>query len=149
TYGPVMGSQIVMGWSVDYSSSNPNFLVGIADWWGVEESGYSIDGGQSWHLFPTFPAFAGKAIGGTIAASSPTDIIWAPADGYAPYYTKDGGTTWNPVTLPGVTDWSQFHWAYYLDKTTVTADRVLADTFYMYYLGSTNTGVYKTTDGGT
>ena len=45
--------------------------------------------------------------------------------------------------LPGVTDWSTFDFAYYLDKRTVTADRVLPDTFYLYY-----NGVYKSTDGG-
>ena len=46
--------------------------------------------------------------------------------------------TWNPVVLPGVTDWSDFDWAYYLDKRTVTADRVLPDTFYLYYVSYSN-----------
>jgi Bacterial Ig-like domain/Bacterial Ig domain len=137
------------GWSVDYASTQPSYLVAIADWWGREQSGYSTDGGQTWKIFPSFPSFAGQTIGGTIAASSPTNIIWAPANRYAPYYTQDGGVTWNPVTLPGVTDWNSFHWAYYLDKTTVTADRVLPNTFYMYYVGNDDSGVYKTTDGGT
>jgi hypothetical protein len=139
------------GWSLDYASTNPNFVVGIADWWGVEKSGYSTDGGQSWNLFPTMPLFAGNTIGGTIAASSPQEIIWAPANGYAPEYTKDGGVTWNPIVLPGVTDWADFDWTYFLDKRTVTADRVLPDTFYLYYTSTSNTasdGVYKSTDGG-
>ena len=39
TYGPVDSDNIVAGWSVDYASSNPSFLVGIADWWGAEEVG--------------------------------------------------------------------------------------------------------------
>ena len=39
TYGPVMGKQIVAGWSLDYASSDPSFLAGIADYWGVEEFG--------------------------------------------------------------------------------------------------------------
>jgi photosystem II stability/assembly factor-like uncharacterized protein len=143
TYGVAGQKAFAAGWSLDYASSQPSFLVGIADWWGIEESGYSTNGGQSWQVFKNYPAFAGKTIGGTIAASSPTDIIWAPADGYAPYYTKDGGVTWNPISLPGVTDWKGFHFAYYLDKTTVTADRVLPNTFYLYY-----NGVYKSTDGG-
>ena len=83
SYGAGHAKSFAAGWSVDYASSNPNFLVGIADWWGIEESGYSTDGGQTWHLFPTMPSFAGTTIGGTIAASSPTDIVWAPADGVA------------------------------------------------------------------
>ncbi len=150
TYGVSGQKAFAAGWSIDYASSNPTFLVGIADWWGVEESGYSTDGGQNWQVFPTEPPFAGQTIGGTIAASSATDIVWAPADGIAPYYTLNGGVTWNPVVLPGVSNWSNFDYAYYLDKRTVTADRVLPNTFYMYYVGSTNAsdGVYKSTDGG-
>ena len=70
--------------------------------------------------------------GGTIAASTPENIIWAPADGTQPLYTLNGGQTWNVVNLPGVTNWSGFDYAYYFNTRTVTADRVLANTFYMY-----------------
>ncbi|WP_426442336.1 hypothetical protein [Bradyrhizobium genosp. P] len=150
-YGVGAPTSFSAGWSLDYASSSPNFVVGINDWWGVEQSGYSTDGGQTWREFPTMPSFAGTTIGGTIAASSPTDIVWAPADGVAPQYTTDGGLTWNPVVLPGVTDWSAFDFAYYLDKRTVTADRVLPDTFYMYYTSTSNPtadGVFRSSDGG-
>lgn len=139
-------SKFAAGWSIDYASSNPSFVVGIADWWNNEESGYSTDGGKTWQTFPN--ELPQKTIGGSIAASTPTNIIWAPADGVAPYYTLDGGVTWKQVVLPGVTDWSNFDFAYYLDRRTVTADRVLPNTFYMYYVGSTNSGVYRSTDGG-
>ena len=84
-------------------------------------------------------------MGGTIAASTPQNIIWAPAQGNQPYYTLNGGTTWSPITLPGVTSWSGFDWAYYLDQRSVTADRVLANTFYLYDPGQ---GVFETTNGG-
>ena len=144
TYGPVDSNQIVAGWSVDYASSTPSFLVGLADWWGVEESGYSTDGGATWNKFATeLPGAGSSYIGGNIAASTTQNFIWAPADGNQPYYTLDGGQTWNPITLPGVTSWSGFDWAYYLTGRTVTADRVLANTFYLYY-----NGVFKTTNGG-
>ena len=144
TYGVANQPGFAAGWSLDYASTDRNFVVGIANWWGTEESAYSTDGGQNWQVFPSFPPFATEGgIGGTIAASSPTNIVWAPADNFTPYYTKDGGATWAPVVLPDVSDWHDFHFAYYLDKTTVTADRVLPNTFYMYY-----NGVYKTTDGG-
>ena len=148
SFGPVSGT-FSAGWSLDYASSSPNYIVGIAksnissD---GELSGYSSDGGKTWTTFSSMPAFVGTgAMGGTIAASSPTDIVWAPANGYQPYYTLNGGQTWNPVNLPGVTSWSTFDWAYYLNAKSVTADRVLANTFYLYYAGN---GVYRSTDGG-
>jgi hypothetical protein len=77
TYGPVNSVNIVAGWSVDYASSNPNFLVGIADWGSTEESGYSTDGGQTWTPFPTFvPGVPNNFEGGSIAASTPSNIVW-------------------------------------------------------------------------
>ena len=146
TYGPVDSNTIVAGWSVDYASSTPSFLVGLADFWGVEESGYSTNGGATWTKFATYIPGAGSSfIGGTIAASTTKNFIWAPADGNRPYYTLDGGQTWSPITLPGVGSWSNFDWAYYLRTQTVTADRVLANTFYLYDPG---TGVFETTNGG-
>ena len=146
TYGPVDSNQIVAGWSVDYASSTPSFLVGLADWWGVEESGYSTDGGTTWTEFATeIPGAGSSFIGGDIAASTTQNFVWAPADGNQAYYTLNGGQTWSPVTLPGVTSWSKFDFAYYLTGRTVTADRVLANTFYMYFPG---TGVFETTNGG-
>ena len=146
TYGPVNSSAIVAGWSVDYASSSPGFLVGIADWWGTEESGYSTNGGKTWTDFATdLPGADSSYIGGTIAASTPQNIIWAPADGFQPYYTTNGGATWNAITLPGVTSWSGFDYAYYLDARTVAADRVLSNTFYLFDAGQ---GLFETTNGG-
>ncbi len=146
TYGPVASDNIVAGWSVDYASSSPSFLVGIADWWGTEESGYSTNGGQTWTKFPTeIPGAGSSFMGGTIAASTTQNFIWAPAGGQKPYYTLNGGSTWTPITLPGVSSWSGFDWAYYLDQRSVTADRVLANTFYLYDPGK---GVFETTNGG-
>ncbi|MFZ2107101.1 MAG: hypothetical protein WAV18_17290, partial [Roseiarcus sp.] len=130
TYGPVNSNNIVAGWSVDYASSNPSFIVGLADWWGTEQSGYSANGGQTWTKFSTMIPGADSAfMGGTIAASTPQNIVWAPANSKQPYYTLNGGSTWSPITLPGVSTWKGFHWAYYLDQRSVTADRVLANTF--------------------
>ena len=152
TYGPVASNTIVAGWSVDYASSSPSFLVGLADWWGVEDSGYSTDGGTTWTKFATdIPGAGSSYIGGTIAASTTQNFIWAPANGNQPYYTLNGGQTWTPVTLPGITTWSNFDWAYYLTGRTVTADRVLANTFYLYDPGTgsgTGAGLFETTNGG-
>ena len=55
------------------------------------------------------------------------------------------GASWTAITLPGVSSWSNFDFAYYLKQRSVTADRVLSNTFYLYYPGN---GVFKTTNGG-
>jgi Bacterial Ig domain len=144
SYGPNTGSTLTTGWSIDYASSDPSFIVGIADYYGIEDSGYSTDGGETWTTFASFPQDNG-AIGGTIAASSPTDIIWAPAGGIDPYYTLNGGVTWNTITLPGVSNWGGFDWAPYLDTRTVAADRVLPNTFYLY---DPTVGLFESTNGG-
>jgi hypothetical protein len=142
TYGPVASSNIQAGWSVDYSSSTPSFVVGLTDH-GLGH--YSTDGGQTWNNFASEPVFPGQANGGTIAASTPQNIILAPGDGVQPYYTLNGGATWNPLNLPGVSDWSSFEGAYYFDERSITADRVSPNTFYLYYPGH---GVYESTNGG-
>ncbi|MET4389894.1 hypothetical protein ABIB73_005668, partial [Bradyrhizobium sp. F1.4.3] len=142
TYGPVASAVIDAGWSVDYASSTPSFIAGLID---HGKAVYSTDGGQTWKDFASLPSFPAQANGGTIAASTPQNIIMAPADGVQPYYTLDGGVTWKPVNLPGVSDWNNFEGAYYLDERSITADRVLTNTFYLYYPGN---GVFKSTDGG-
>ncbi len=141
---------IVMGWSVDYASTNPSFLVALANWWGVEQDGYSTDGGQTWTVFPTFPGWDSSnwPIGGSIAASSPDNIVWVPANGKAPYHTKDRGQTWQKVVLPAVPDpagWGGTHRAYYLNRHIVVADRVNPDSFYFYNYPY---GLFSTTNKG-
>ena len=90
------------GWSVDYASSNPSFIVGIADWWGTEESGYSTNGGQTWTKFPTDnPRRAARR---SSAERSPParrkTSSGRPRTATRPYYTLNGGATWSPITLP-------------------------------------------------
>jgi hypothetical protein len=143
TYG---GGEFSMGWSVDYASSTPSFLVGISDWFGPNEhSGFSSDGGKTWQKFEGLPSWALNTVGGSIAASTTKNFIWVAAGNQAPAYTLDGGKTWSNVSIEGVTNWSQMHSNWYLSRTTITADRVQPNTFYLYDTGS---GVYRTTDGG-
>ena len=146
TFGPVQSGSVVAGWSIDYASSDPNFIVVLADGGyagGPQESGYSTNDGKTWNAFPTIPP--GGSFGGDIAASTPNNIIFASANGSQPYYTLDGGSTWNPITLPGVSSWSGFIGAYFQDLQVITADRVLANTFYLLDAGH---GVFRTTNGG-
>jgi hypothetical protein len=146
TYGPVNSTTPIKCGSIDYASSNPGFVVGIADVGNSEESGYSTDGGATWTNFASAPPNTpGICQGGTIAASTPQNIIWAPADRCNPYYTTNQGATWTPITLPGVSNYGGFDFTYYLRQRSVTADRVNANTFYLYYGGH---GVFSTKNGG-
>lgn len=130
------------GWSVDYASTNPSFLAAIVTW-GKDESGYSTDKGKTWTKFTTAPP---QARAGAIAVSTPTNIVWLPSNKSAPYYTKDRGKTWHEIVIPGVTDSRDgLHWAQYLNRRIVAADRVTPNTFYLYH---TPTGLYRSQDGG-
>jgi 20S proteasome alpha/beta subunit len=151
SHGPT--TDFAAGWSLDYASSNPSFVVGISDWGGTETSGYSTDGGQTWTRFASVaPTANGTYMGGTIAASTTQNFIWAPAGATQPFYTLDGGVSWHAITLPGVTSWDGFEPSSYLTTRVVTADRVQANTFYLYFPGDASqgqgSGVYKTTNGG-
>jgi Bacterial Ig domain/BNR/Asp-box repeat len=148
-HGPDNQYNIVAGWDVDYASTNPSFIAGLFNWPGAQKSAYSTDGGQTWTPFATYPAdaVAGK-IGGCIAASTPTNIVWVPSNNSQPYYTQNGGATWTQVLLPGVPTSGETGWGFsmWLNRHIVAADRVTAGTFYMYnYL----TGLYRSTNGGT
>ena len=147
-HGPDNQNAIVMGWALDYASTEPSFIVGLFNWWNLEKSGYSQDGGRSWQRFASYPATAaiGK-IGGSIAASTPKDIVWAPSNGSTPYYTNDGGVTWRPISIDGSARPGDGGWGsgYYLNRHIVAADRVAERTFYGY---NDLKGLYRSTDGG-
>src|SRR5205085_8072698 len=138
-----------MGWALDYASSDPTFIAGVFNWWGIEKSAFSRDGGQSWMPFATYPPTSvnGK-IGGSIAASTPNNMVWVPSGNSSPFYTKDGGMTRVPMSVggAGTVGESGWGWAYYLKRFIVAADRFAPETFYIYnYLK----GVYRSTGGGT
>lgn len=147
-HGPDNQNGIVMGWALDYATSNPSFVVGLVNWGNIEKSGYSADGGRTWSPFLAHPPAVAKGkLGGSVAASTPANIIWAPSNNSTPYYTKDGGRTWSSVSIDGVpsigeTGWG---WAHYLKRRIAAADRSKEGTFYLYnYLK----GLYLSTDGG-
>jgi len=147
-HGPDNQHSILMGWALDYASTNPAFIVGLFNWWGIEKSAFSTDGGQSWTPFAAYPpTIRDSKIGGSIAASTTTNIVWAPSNNSPPYFTKDGGHTWIPISIEGVPSVGETGWgfAYYLKRYIVAADRVIAGTFYIY---NNLKGLYRSTDGG-
>jgi hypothetical protein len=141
TYGPVNSVTIEMGWSVDYASSSPSTVLGVSTWNGSNQSGVSTNNGASW---TNFSSQWSNANGGCIAASSPTNIVWAPAGGNQPGYTINGGSSWTGITLPGVSSWGSF-FSHSFTQSPVCADRVSANTFYLYY---PSFGVFTTSNSG-
>ena len=150
-HGPNCNNAICHGWSADYSLSDPYFIVGLFNNFGIQELGYSTDGGATWTKFATVPAevAAGK-IGGSIAVSTRDNIIWVPNNNAQAYYTQDRGATWRPVIIPGLPAVGEtgFGWAYFLNRHIVAADKVTPGVFYLYnYLAGVR-GLYRTIDGG-
>ena len=99
----------------------------------------SKDGGETWHQFGAKPPWKP---GGCIAAATPLNFVWLPGNDLPPYYTKDGGASWN--LAPGLpTDgWVK---TFILRLRLVAADRGDIGTFYLYNLKA---GLFKSTDGG-
>lgn len=139
---------IVMGWALDYAPRQPEFVAGLFNWWGVEKSGVSPDGGRNWTRFAAVPpTTANGKIGGAIAVSTAANMVWAPSNNANPYFTLDGGRSWKPVDIPGVPRQGDTGWgaAYYLNRRIVAADRVSPGVFYIY---NSHGALYRTPDGG-
>jgi hypothetical protein len=140
---------IVAGWDVDYAAPKPTFLAAMVNWFGIDQSAYSSDGGKTWTPFAARPAWPMPPLGGCLAVASEKNIVLVPGGGQAPYFTTDGGASWNKVALPGVPDsdagWSGLFGTYYLNRHVVAADRALPNTFYLLHSGQ---GVFASTDGG-
>lgn len=140
---------IVAGWDVDYDVAAPQNMVAVVNWYGIEQSSTSSDGGKTWQRLPSVPAWPSSPLGGCIAMASSKNMVWVTSGDQAPYSTQDGGASWKKVVLPGVPDtsagWGGLFGAYYLNRHIVTADRVKPSTFYLFHPGR---GVFATTDGG-
>ncbi len=124
-------------------------------------AGTSTDGGRKWTNFPTLPTPPGtkdtdpwRMSFGTIAVSSSDaqNIAWQPAWNRQPFFTADGGRSWTALRLPGaVGDTPGSFRDHWLQRKTLTADKTLPATFYLYHSGGDANaglqGLWRTRDG--
>lgn len=127
--------------SLAYSSSNPNFVVSVGanhhEPWKLR-AGFSRDNARTWQNFPSIEqgTHPEDLVFGNIAVSA-TDtqnIVWQPTNGKPPYFTKDGGTTWNRITFFEQEQISSnIHTHLWNGQQALVADFVQEGTFYIYH----------------
>lgn len=156
-YYPNNNNEIVPCWSIDWCSSDPTtwvaILAGIDSTAPGDISGVLTGNGAVYTQFAGKPSVItnGTGTAGCVAASTPLNFVWMP-NNTGPFFTLDGGAHWNPCNTgqSGTGGWATSTGA--TKHMRLAADRVAANTFYMYNDGSgTNSadkGIYKSTDGG-
>src|SRR5262249_53576814 len=109
--------------------------------------GYTIDGGATFHDFPTIPEPANNS-GGSIAVSANSNtIVWALSELVStarsvPYYSSDNGTTWRAASgAPAINVGTGYYW-----NSPLASDRKTGGTFYLY--NNDNGRFYRSTDNG-
>lgn len=155
------------GYHADWSPADPNYVVLLANFFGsslVEQSGYSINGGQSFIKFAALPAGlsgGGNKNGGALAVSADAlstspgtaNLCWVQSNNGNVYYSKTGGASWTlsvvgTIPTTGTTGWGTNN---FVNRHILTADRVNAGTFYIYNYGppgfTGTAGIWQSTDG--
>jgi len=145
-------------WNLDYCPNSPLVIACRVQFFGVETSGKSTDGGVTWSLFTGAADYAADGnIGGDIACGTdPLNLVLVKTDSGTnnnrPFYTLDGGATWTAITMTGVSATGPTGWNanYNFRSRILVADHSAADTFYMYNQGATSStaGIYQSTNKG-
>jgi photosystem II stability/assembly factor-like uncharacterized protein len=126
--------------SIDYSSGNPNFVVRVGGnhnkpW--ERQAGFSTDNGVTWQNFAsvTNGNHPGDLSFGNIAvsATNTNNLVWQGTDWVAPYYTKDGGATWNKISYFDQQFGGGAHTHLWNSQQILAADSVTDGTFYLYH----------------
>jgi xyloglucan-specific exo-beta-1,4-glucanase len=148
-------------YNTDWASSAPSTFVALTDNQGgylgggyTNYSAISSDGGVTWGTALQAPSGVTSSglIAGCIAASSPTNVLWAPTDGsggnVAPLYSTNAGVsaTYSSISTGATGGWP---WRYFLDSKICAADRVTANTFYLYnWNNGSSQAFYKCSSSG-
>lgn len=166
---PLQQEGISQGTSVEYSPDAPSYIAITSSnvyTNGPSYSGYSPDGGKTWHRFgPALQYTCGSSRcevpAGMIAVSvrgtrtlGSDHIALYPPGGLLPEYSLDGGATWHATTsfpsADGMTissaDYNSFLYPQ-LNQHLLRADPFTADKFYLKFTHAPNM-LYISIDGG-
>jgi photosystem II stability/assembly factor-like uncharacterized protein len=152
SHGPNNKNAIIMGWGGDYAPDNSSLIVAMINNYGIDQSGYSTDGGTTWSQFGSIPpeVLGSGKIGGSIVAGSSNNFVWASSNNGNVWYTNDRGSTWAQSSIPGVptTGETGWGWVFYLHRPILAADKVNLGTIYIYNYKTPYWGLYRSTNGG-
>ncbi|HEY9027069.1 MAG TPA: dockerin [Burkholderiaceae bacterium] len=145
-----------LGWSnanaADMAWSDPLYIAGagVVNSTGAAAGYWSGDGGKTWARFAALPDGASANTGSeaSIAVTSRSNAVWAPANS-VPSYTTNNGASWVATNLPALPSVAQGWGRGY----RLVADRKNANKVYAFDSGgatwSNSPGkVYVSTDGG-
>jgi len=137
--------------SLAVDPQDADHFVAAAGYGGVQQNGYTTNGGTSWNVFGSTPAAWGNPQGGCISVNG-DNLVWI-AGAQAPYYSTDNGQNWSAVSFPGVSDYGDMYFLWYIRRRIFAADPLDGDTFYAVYINGSEptggeSGVFKTVNGG-
>lgn len=160
------------GVSVDYSPDVPSYIAISSSWisaGGPSYSGFSTDGGSTWHAFKGASQYpCGDQVcnvpAGQIAVGmrgnrtlGQDHLVLYPANNFAPEYSQDGGQTWHvtqsfPLAADGMTlDTSTGQYLgftpFWAHQHLLRADPFVDDKFYL-ILEEAPYSIYTSEDGG-
>jgi hypothetical protein len=156
-------------WFIDWASSDPSFLIALVDADGGHKGpSFSADGGSTWTEFPVPSAAVNitGGYGGTIVAATPRNWLWQPQWDNDLWYTKNSGSSWSKILIPGIpendgksgvegtneTGWGHSSALGSVRHHAICADRGTPGIFYAMNTGgdhnATYAGIYKSSDGG-
>jgi xyloglucan-specific exo-beta-1,4-glucanase len=140
---------------IDFFAKDPNIIVRVGSDQNnsVSKRGVSYDNGQTWYDFTAprsiSPGSTAEAFDGNIALSSSNNRlwVWAPNPGYngrafGVYLTTDAGQSWKEATGINNPSYNPALAQPWFTSQVLTADPVLADTFYFYQSVSNVSGTW-------